>query len=82
MEEKKIDNISKIMQFLIMMFMWCFVSGIIIFVLNCYFFAVEWQDPAVPFAKIVGMIAIPLFLILGSVVTTIYFGICRDKSEK
>ena len=82
MDDKKIENISKIFQFLILIFVWFFVSGIIAFVLNGYYFAKEWQDPALPFAKIVGMIAIPLFLILGIVVSTIYFGISRDKSIK
>lgn len=79
MDDKKIESISKIFQFLIFVFMWVFVSGIIAFVLNGYYFAKEWQDSALPFARIVGMIAIPLFLLLGGVVSTIYFGISRDK---
>ncbi|RMF93580.1 MAG: hypothetical protein D6734_09765 [Candidatus Schekmanbacteria bacterium] len=81
MDDKKIETIAKICQFLILIFMWLFVSGIIAFVLNGYFFAKEWQDPAMPFAKIIGMVAIPLFIILGLVVSTIYFGISKDKSE-
>ena len=82
MDDKKIESVAKIYQLLILIFMWLFVGGIIAFVLNGYFFAKEWQDPSMPFAKVIGMIAIPLFITLGIVVSTIYFGISRDKSKK
>lgn len=67
----------------IVLALWGMAVFIIIFLLNGYFWASEWHDPSAPFARVIAILIIPVFILLAGVGGALFFGItlAKDKSK-
>ncbi|MBI5376237.1 MAG: hypothetical protein HZA77_12425 [Candidatus Schekmanbacteria bacterium] len=65
----------------IVLALWGMAVFIIVFLLNGYFWASEWNDPSAPFARVIAILIIPVFILLAGVGGTLFFGITLAKDR-